>query len=175
MRRHRASSNVGYDSGYRYAKHDEVSSSGVSPETFRRGRSQPGSRRLGGASTSRRPTPLTASGLTFRYFAEVERAKEEPDARHAVRHRPGAPKVKVADLVDVEPGARLDLDGLALEPPKTGRKPTRAPDRALTIAPTLPATSAASVVEVVHELDFLSETFGHDHADEHEPGPSPWR
>ena len=64
-------------------------------------------------------------GLTFRYFAEVERARRNPtlDTLFAIAR---ALRVKVADLVDVEPGARLDLDGLELEPPKTGRKPTRA-------------------------------------------------
>ena len=34
-------------------------------------------------------------------------------------------KIKVVDLVDVEPGPRVDLDGLKLAPPKTGRKPSR--------------------------------------------------
>jgi transcriptional regulator with XRE-family HTH domain len=63
-------------------------------------------------------------GLTFRYFAEVERAGRNPtlDTLFAIAR---ALKVKVADLVDVEPGPRLDLDGLKLAPPKTGRKPSR--------------------------------------------------
>jgi transcriptional regulator with XRE-family HTH domain len=67
-------------------------------------------------------------GLTFRYFAEVERARRNPtlDTLLAIAH---ALKVKVVDLVDVEPGARLDLDALKLEPPKTGRKSTRAQPR----------------------------------------------
>jgi transcriptional regulator with XRE-family HTH domain len=65
-------------------------------------------------------------GLTFRYFAEVERAKRNPtlDVLFAIAT---ALKVRVADLVDVQPGLRVDLDRLALSPPKTGRKPTRAP------------------------------------------------
>ncbi len=63
-------------------------------------------------------------GLTFRYFAEVERGGRNPslDTLLAIAK---ALKVKVADLVDVEPGPRLDLDSLDVQPPKTGRKPTR--------------------------------------------------
>jgi transcriptional regulator with XRE-family HTH domain len=62
--------------------------------------------------------------LTFRYFAEVERAKRNPtlDVLFAIAR---GLKVHVADLVDVEPGDRLDLDSLKLLPPATGRKPTR--------------------------------------------------
>ncbi len=67
-------------------------------------------------------------GLTFRYFAEVERARRNPtlDVLYAIAH---GLKVRVADLVDVEPGPRVDLDSLKLEPPKTGRKPTRSATR----------------------------------------------
>ena len=63
-------------------------------------------------------------GLTFRYFAEVERGKRNPtlDVLFAIAT---ALKVKVTDLVDVQPGPRLDLDSLKLVPPKTGRKPIR--------------------------------------------------
>ena len=63
-------------------------------------------------------------GLTFRYFAEVERARRNPtmDVLFAIAR---ALKVKVADLVDVEAGPRIDLDSLKLEAPKTGRKPSR--------------------------------------------------
>ncbi|MEZ4226682.1 MAG: helix-turn-helix transcriptional regulator [Polyangiaceae bacterium] len=63
-------------------------------------------------------------GLTFRYFAEVERGRRNPslDTLLAIAR---ALKVKVVDLVDVEPGARVDLEKLRANPPKTGRKPTR--------------------------------------------------
>jgi transcriptional regulator with XRE-family HTH domain len=63
-------------------------------------------------------------GLTFRYFHEVERGHRNPslDTLLAIAR---ALKVKVADLVDVEPGPRLDLDALDVNPPKTGRKRTR--------------------------------------------------
>lgn len=63
-------------------------------------------------------------GLTFRYFAEVERGRRNPtlDTLLSIAR---ALKVKVVDLVDVEPGPRVDLDSLELQPPKTGRKPSR--------------------------------------------------
>lgn len=63
-------------------------------------------------------------GLTFRYFAEVERARRNPtlDTLLAIAT---ALKVRVADLVDVEPGEALDLDALNLAPPPTGRKQTK--------------------------------------------------
>ena len=62
-------------------------------------------------------------GLTFRYFAEVERARRNPtlDTLLAIAT---ALKVRVADLVDVEPGEAIDLDALDLAPPPTGRKRT---------------------------------------------------
>jgi transcriptional regulator with XRE-family HTH domain len=65
-------------------------------------------------------------GLTFRYFAEIERARRNPtlDVLFAIAR---GLKVRVADLVDVEPGAKLDLDRLDVEPPKTGRKPSGSP------------------------------------------------
>lgn len=63
-------------------------------------------------------------GLTFRYFAEIERGKRNPTLDVLLAVARGL-RVKVADLVDVEPGPRLDLDRLAVAPPKTGRKPTR--------------------------------------------------
>jgi transcriptional regulator with XRE-family HTH domain len=93
----------------------------VSPETFRRrvaARIQKARWRLGWtqADTAHRV------GLTFRYFAEVERAKRNPTLDVIFSIARGL-KVRVADLVDVEPGARVDLDRLDLEPPKTGRKP----------------------------------------------------
>ena len=64
-------------------------------------------------------------GLTFRYFAEVERGRRNPslDTLLAIAR---ALKVKVADLVDVEPGPRVDLEALKVNPPKTGRKAIRA-------------------------------------------------
>jgi len=66
--------------------------------------------------------------LTFRYFAEVERARRNPTLDVLLSIARGL-KVKVADLVDVEPGARVDLESLKLGPPKTGRKPTHARSR----------------------------------------------
>ena len=63
-------------------------------------------------------------GLTFRYFAEVERGRRNPTLDVLLSIARGL-KVPVADLVDVEPGTRVDLDSLKLTPPKTGRKPTR--------------------------------------------------
>lgn len=63
-------------------------------------------------------------GLTFRYYAEIERGRRNPtlDTLYAISK---ALKVRVADLVDVEPGAAIDLDALDLTPPPTGRKRTR--------------------------------------------------
>jgi transcriptional regulator with XRE-family HTH domain len=95
----------------------------VSPETFRRrvaSRIQRARWRLGWTQAD----AAFKTGLTFRYFAEVERAKRNPtlDTLFAIAR---ALKVKVADLVDVEPGARIDLEGLKLSAPKTGRKPSR--------------------------------------------------
>ena len=95
----------------------------MSPETFRKrvaSRIQRARWRLGWTQAD----AAFKTGLTFRYFAEVERAKRNPtlDTLFAIAR---ALKVKVADLVDVEPGARIDLDGLKLAPPKTGRKPSR--------------------------------------------------
>jgi XRE family transcriptional regulator, regulator of sulfur utilization len=96
----------------------------VSPETFRErvaARIQRARWRLGWTQAD----AAFKTGLTFRYFAEVERAKRNPtlDTIFAIAR---ALKVRVSDLVDVEPGPPVDLDGLKLEPPKTGRKPTRA-------------------------------------------------
>ena len=95
----------------------------MSPETFRRrvaSRIQRARWRLGWTQAD----AAFKTGLTFRYFAEVERAKRNPtlDTLFAIAR---ALKVKVADLVDVEPGPRVDLDGLKLAPPKTGRKPSK--------------------------------------------------
>ncbi len=69
-------------------------------------------------------------GLTFRYFAEVERGRRNPslDTLLAIAR---ALKVRVADLVDVEPGPRIDWETLRANPPKTGRKPSRASSRSL--------------------------------------------
>jgi len=97
----------------------------VSPETFRRkvaARIQKARWRLGWTQAD----AAFRTGLTFRYFAEVERAKRNPtlDTLLAIAR---ALKVKVSDLVDVEAGPPVDLDGLKLSPPKTGRKPTRSP------------------------------------------------
>ncbi len=67
-------------------------------------------------------------GMTFRYFAEIERGRRNPtlDVLFAIARKL---RVRVADLVDVEPGPRVDLDAMKLSPPKTGRKPTREPRR----------------------------------------------
>ena len=96
---------------------------GVSPESFRRkvaARIQKARWRLGWTQAD----AAFKTGLTFRYFAEVERSKRNPtlDTLLAIAR---ALKVRVADLVDVEPGPPLDLDSLKLAAPKTGRKPTR--------------------------------------------------
>lgn len=63
-------------------------------------------------------------GLTFRYFAEVERGRRNPslDTLFAIAR---ALKVRVVDLVDVEPGSRVDLEALKPNPPKTGRRAVR--------------------------------------------------
>ena len=95
----------------------------MSPETFRRRvgtRIQRARWRLGWtqADTAHRV------GLTFRYFAEVERGRRNPTVDVLFSIARGL-KVRVADLVDVEAGAQVDLDALKLSPPKTGRKPTR--------------------------------------------------
>lgn len=95
----------------------------MSPETFRRrvaARIQRARWRLGWTQAD----AAFRVGLTFRYFAEVERAKRNPTLDVLFSIARGL-KVRVADLVDVEPGPGLDLDRLALEPPKTGRKPSR--------------------------------------------------
>lgn len=70
-------------------------------------------------------------GITFRYFSEVERGKRNPslDTLLAIAR---ALKVKVVDLVDVEPGPRLDLEALDVSAPRTGRKPSGNPTRATT-------------------------------------------
>lgn len=65
-------------------------------------------------------------GLTFRYYSEIERGHRNPSLNTLLAVAT-ALKVRVADLVDVEPGPRLDLDAVKANPPKTGRKPTRAP------------------------------------------------
>lgn len=63
-------------------------------------------------------------GLTFRYFAEIERGHRNPSLATLLAIAT-ALRVKVVDLVDVEPGPRIELDALTVNPPKTGRKPTR--------------------------------------------------
>ncbi|MDH5674631.1 MAG: helix-turn-helix domain-containing protein [Myxococcales bacterium] len=65
-----------------------------------------------------------AAKLSARYFAEVERGHRNPtlDTLHAVAR---ALKVTVADLVDVEPDRRIDLDAIEVEPVPAGRKPKR--------------------------------------------------
>jgi transcriptional regulator with XRE-family HTH domain len=96
----------------------------VSPETFRRkvaARIQKARWRLGWTQAD----AAHRVGLTFRYFAEIERAKRNPTLDVLLSIARGL-KVRVADLVDVEPGPRVDLDLLKVSPPKTGRKPTRA-------------------------------------------------
>ena len=95
----------------------------MSPETFRRrvaARIQRARWRLGWTQAD----AAFRIGLTFRYFAECERARRNLtlDVLFSIAH---GLKVKVADLVDVEPGLRLDLDALKLAPPKTGRKSIR--------------------------------------------------
>jgi transcriptional regulator with XRE-family HTH domain len=61
-------------------------------------------------------------GLSYRYFAEVERGVRNPtlDVLAAIAK---ALDVSVADLVDVENRPRIDLGGLVLEAPPRGRKP----------------------------------------------------
>ena len=96
----------------------------MGPETFRRrvaARIQRARWRLGWTQAD----AAHRIGLTSRYFAEVERAKRNPTLDVLFSIATGL-KVRVADLVDVQAGARLDLDSLTLQPPKTGRKPTRA-------------------------------------------------
>lgn len=95
----------------------------MSPDTFRRrvaARIQRARWRLGWTQAD----AAFRVGLTFRYFAEVERGRRNPslDTLLAIAK---ALKVRVADLVDVEPGPPVDLDALKLAPPKTGRKPSR--------------------------------------------------
>lgn len=63
-------------------------------------------------------------GITFRYFAEIERARRNPTLDVLFSIARGL-RVRVADLVDVESGARVDLDALKLQAPPTGRKPTK--------------------------------------------------
>jgi transcriptional regulator with XRE-family HTH domain len=99
----------------------------VSPEVFRRkvaARIKKARWRLGWTQAD----AAFRVGLTFRYFAEVERGRRNPslDTLLAIAR---ALKVKVADLVDVEPGSRVDLDSLKANPPKTGRKSLRQPSR----------------------------------------------
>lgn len=99
----------------------------MSPETFRKrvaARIKRARWRLGWTQAD----AAHRVGLTFRYFAEVERAGRNPTLDVLFSIANGL-KVRVADLVDVEPGPRLDLDALKLSPPKTGRKPTRPPKR----------------------------------------------
>ena len=95
----------------------------MSPKTFRRrvaARIKKARWRLGWTQAD----AAFRVGLTFRYFAEVERGRRNPslDTLLAIAR---ALKIKVADLVDVEPGPRVDLERLKANPPKTGRKPTR--------------------------------------------------
>ena len=95
----------------------------MSPEAFRRkvaARIQRARWRLGLTQAD----AAHRVGLTFRYFAEVERARRNPTL-DVLLSIATALKVKVADLVDVQPGPCLDLDQLDLSPPPTGRKPTR--------------------------------------------------
>lgn len=96
---------------------------GVSPETFRKrvaARIQRARWHLGMTQAD----AAFRVGLTFRYFAEVERARRNPtlDVLFAIAR---GLKVRVADLVDVEPGPRVDLDRLDVKAPKTGRKRTK--------------------------------------------------
>ncbi len=62
------------------------------------------------------------TGLSARYFAEVERGLRNPSigTLFSIAH---ALKVRVADLVDAEPGARIDLDAPEVKAPPLGRKP----------------------------------------------------
>jgi transcriptional regulator with XRE-family HTH domain len=97
----------------------------VSPETFRKkvaARIRKARWRLGWTQADAAHT----IGLTFRYFAEVERARRNPTLDVLFSIATGL-KVRVADLVDVQPGRSAELDDLELEPPRTGRKPARAP------------------------------------------------
>jgi transcriptional regulator with XRE-family HTH domain len=99
----------------------------VSPDAFRRrvaARIQRARWRLGWTQAD----AAFKLGLTFRYFAEVERARRNPTLDVLLSIAQGL-KVRVADLVDVEPGPRVDLDVLKLVPPKTGRKATHSAKR----------------------------------------------
>jgi hypothetical protein len=60
----------------------------------------------------------------MRYFCECERGHRNFTVDVLFSIAQGL-RVRVADLVDVEPGARVDLDAMKLVPPKTGRKPSR--------------------------------------------------
>lgn len=95
----------------------------MSPETFRErvaARIQRARWRLGWTQAD----AAHRIGLTFRYFAEVERARRNPTLDVLFSIARGL-EVRVADLVDVEAGPPADLDSPKLSPPKTGRKPVR--------------------------------------------------
>ncbi len=93
----------------------------MSPETFRKrvaGRIQRARWRLGWTQAD----AAHRVGLTFRYFAEVERGRRNPTLDVLLSIARGL-KVAVADLVDVGEAERVDLDHLDVKPPKTGRPP----------------------------------------------------
>jgi transcriptional regulator with XRE-family HTH domain len=61
-------------------------------------------------------------GLSYRYFAEVERGVRNPTLDVLADIAKGL-DVGVVDLVDVEGRSRVNLAELDLEPPPRGRKP----------------------------------------------------
>lgn len=62
-------------------------------------------------------------GLSYRYFAEIERGIRRNPTLDVLAAIAKALDVSVADLVDVEGRKRIDLASLDLKPPPRGRKP----------------------------------------------------
>ncbi len=96
---------------------------GVSPKTFRR-RVAARIRRARWRLGLTQQDAAHRIGLVYRHYAEVERGNRNPSLDTLLAIARGL-RVKVADLVDVEPGPHLDLDSLKVSAPKTGRKPSR--------------------------------------------------
>jgi transcriptional regulator with XRE-family HTH domain len=68
------------------------------------------------------------TGLTYRYYQEVERGGRNPTLR-VLCEIANVLEVAVADIVDVEPSKRrsVPLAQVRPTPPKAGRKPRRDP------------------------------------------------